>query len=230
MHSGDSRRGLWTWVLGLWTWGFGFPLSAFRFRLSAFRFRLSAFVRCLVGSCLVHQVWTFQSRLGWMAILGRDAVLKGLAFGCPSADRAVRALRLPSRVETPRCPWNRGLVARLQAYAAGAEDSFLDIEVDLGDATAFQRRVIDACRRIPWGSTLSYGQLAAKAGAPGAARAVGRCMAANRIPLIIPCHRVLGADGGLHGYSGPGGLATKRRLLELEGAWRNRAGFCREER
>ena len=167
-------------------------------------------------SDLHDRVWAFPTRLGWMAILGCDGRLKGLAFGYPSGDRAVGALGARLASAAQRFPWNKALVDRLQAYASGAEDSFRDVEVDLGEATAFQRRVIRACRHIPWGSTLSYGELAARAGSPGAARAVGRCMAANRIPLVIPCHRVLGADGRLHGYSGPGGLATKRRLLELE--------------
>jgi len=153
-----------------------------------------------------------------MAILACNETLKGLTFGYPSADLALRALDARLASAARRSRWNDALVQRLQAYASGAEDSFLDIEVDPGEATGFQRRVIHACRHIPWGSTLSYGELAARAGCPGAARAVGRSMAANRIPLVIPCHRVVGADGRLHGYSGPGGLTTKRRLLELEGA------------
>ena len=76
--------------------------------------------------------------------------------------------------------------------------------------------MIDACRAIPRGETLTYGQLAAKAGYPGAARAVGQVMARNCLPLLIPCHRVVGSNG-LHGFSAPGGLATKQRLLEIEG-------------
>jgi methylated-DNA-[protein]-cysteine S-methyltransferase len=170
-------------------------------------------------SVLHDRVWTFPSRLGWMAILGCGKTLKGLAFGYSSAERALGALGARRASVAERFPWNEALVDRLQAYASGAEDSFLDVEVDLGNATAFHRGVIHACRRIPWGSTLSYGELAAKAGRPGAARAVGHYMAANRVPLVVPCHRVLGADGRLHGYSGPGGLATKRRLLKLEGAF-----------
>jgi methylated-DNA-[protein]-cysteine S-methyltransferase len=164
---------------------------------------------------LVH---AFRTPLGWFAILGRDATLKALAFGYASADEAARALDPDSASGARRGRWNGPLVLRLQAYARGRPDNFSDIAVDLGGQTEFQRRVIRACRKIAWGTTTTYGQLAAAAGYPGAARAVGSCMAANRIPLVVPCHRVLGADRRLHGYSGPGGLKTKLRLLELERA------------
>ncbi|MEX1224432.1 MAG: MGMT family protein, partial [Pirellulales bacterium] len=73
-----------------------------------------------------------------------------------------------------------------------------------------------ACRRIPIGQTMSYAELAAVAGSPGAARAVGNIMAGNRVPIIVPCHRVVGSGGSLGGYSSSGGLRTKRRLLSLE--------------
>ena len=73
------------------------------------------------------------------------------------------------------------LVHRLQAYASGAPDDFRDIRIDPGPPSEFQRRVLNQCRRVAYGSTISYGELAAKAGYPGAARAVGNCMAANRI-------------------------------------------------
>ena len=116
----------------------------------------------------------------------------------------------------PGGSWDRHLVARLQAYASGARDDFCDVPVELGPLTEFQRRVVQHCRRIPPGKTLSYGQLAAKAGFAGAARAVGNCLAANRIPLVIPCHRVIAAGGGLGGYSAAGGIRLKRRLLDLE--------------
>ena len=112
----------------------------------------------------------------------------------------------------------RQLAERLQAYADGRRDQFLDIPVALSDATPFQRQVLQQCRRIRYGQTITYGQLAAKAGYPQAARAVGGVMARNRVPLVIPCHRVVGSSGTLRGYSGCGGTAMKRRLLELEGA------------
>jgi methylated-DNA-[protein]-cysteine S-methyltransferase len=87
--------------------------------------------------------------------------------------------------------------------------------------TDFQRKVLDACRAIPPGETLSYAELAVIAGAPGAARAVGNVMRTNRIPLVIPCHRVVGSGGSLGGYSAPDGLAMKRKLLEREATSRS---------
>ncbi len=165
-----------------------------------------------------HALHTFRSRLGWIAILGSGQTLKALTFGHATADAAVGALDARLVSDARRRCWNDALVRKLQAYACGVEVTFGDVEIDSGEYTRFQRKAIRACRRIPWGATVSYGELALRAGYPGAARAVGNCMAGNRIPLVIPCHRVLGADGRLHGYSGLGGPAMKRRLLELEGA------------
>ncbi len=108
----------------------------------------------------------------------------------------------------------------LARFAAGAGDAFADLPLDLTGTTEFQRTVYDALRRLPAGETMSYGALAAVAGRPGAARAVGRAMATNPLPLAIPCHRVLGADGGLHGYGAEGdgrhNLGLKQRLLDIE--------------
>ena len=84
--------------------------------------------------------------------------------------------------------------------------------------TPFQRIVLDAIQKVPSGETISYGGLARRIGKPGAARAVGRALGSNPIPIIIPCHRALAADGSLGGYSGRGGVRTKQALLTLEGA------------
>src|SRR5207249_2714132 len=87
--------------------------------------------------------------------------------------------------------WNPPLVRRLQAYAEGAADDFLDVPLDLSALSDFQRRVVKHCRRIPLGRTRTYGELAALAGSPGAARAAGNVMSANHTPLVMPCHRVV---------------------------------------
>jgi methylated-DNA-[protein]-cysteine S-methyltransferase len=118
--------------------------------------------------------------------------------------------------QPPLTGWVNLLMVRLQAYAAGTPDDFRDIHVDAGPVGPFKQRVLAECRRIPYGSTLTYAELAAKAGSPGAARAVGNCMAGNRIPLVTPCHRVVRSDGQVGSYSAPGGSKTKCKLLWLE--------------
>jgi methylated-DNA-[protein]-cysteine S-methyltransferase len=158
----------------------------------------------------------FPTRLGWMALAARDDVLCQLTFGYSTKAAALRALGRRPTLGIEETEWSQALVRRLQAYAAGGSDDFRDVRVDLGDLTAFQRRVLEGCRRIPYATTASYAELAAMAGSPRAVRAVGNCMAGNRVPLVIPCHRVVQSGGRLGGYSAPGGLRTKRRLLQLE--------------
>lgn len=125
-------------------------------------------------------------------------------------DRSPRRVPLGSQFGADR------LIARLQAFARGVPDDFLDVPVDFGGATEFTCRVWTACRAIGYGTVATYAELAARVGAPRAARAVGNALAANRVPLIIPCHRVIPRDGRFGRYSAPGGALMKRRLLELE--------------
>jgi methylated-DNA-[protein]-cysteine S-methyltransferase len=108
------------------------------------------------------------------------------------------------------------LIDRIRAYFVGARDDFADVEIDLDWATPFQRALAGTLRSIPYGETVTYGELAALAGRPGAQRAAGTFCARNRFGLVVPCHRVVAADG--LGAYGSLGLAYKRRLLELEGA------------
>jgi methylated-DNA-[protein]-cysteine S-methyltransferase len=165
---------------------------------------------------LPYWVSVFHSDLGWMALLGTENGLKQLTFGHPSAQAAKNALD-PASVALARVlPSNSKLVKRFQAFTQGAKDDFGDVELDWGAATDFQRRVWRRCRKIPYGATLSYGQLAVGAGSPRAARAVGLCMANNPLPLLVPCHRVVRNDGRLGNYSAPGGVLMKKRLLRLE--------------
>jgi methylated-DNA-[protein]-cysteine S-methyltransferase len=108
------------------------------------------------------------------------------------------------------------LAERLRAYFAGEHDDFSDVEIDLDGATEFQSAVTDALRAVPFGETVTYGELAALAGHPGAQRAVGTFCARNRFGVVVPCHRVVAADG--LGAYGSLGTSYKRRLLELENA------------
>lgn len=149
----------------------------------------------------------------------RRVVVMRLVFGHPSeagAAHALGAAPTPTAGEPPQ--ELRGWIERLTAYAEGEPVALSDIVVDQSHLSAFARRVSQRCRAIPYGTTRTYGQLAAEAGSVGAARAVGSVMASNRTPLITPCHRVLGAGGRLGGFSAPQGVAMKRRLLEIERA------------
>ena len=94
-----------------------------------------------------------------------------------------------------------------------------DLPLDWSPMTPFQQMALRAVYAIPYGKYLTYADVAAQIGKPKAVRAMGRANATNPMPIIIPCHRVLGSDGKLHGYGGPGGLETKAWLLRLEGAW-----------
>jgi methylated-DNA-[protein]-cysteine S-methyltransferase len=108
------------------------------------------------------------------------------------------------------------LTERFARFFAGERDDFLDVEIDLDEATPFQRAVAEALRRIPYGEVITYGELAAVAGHPGAHRAVGSFCAHNRFAVVVPCHRVVAAEG--IGPYGSLGTDYKRRLLALEGA------------
>jgi methylated-DNA-[protein]-cysteine S-methyltransferase len=112
----------------------------------------------------------------------------------------------------------RGATRQLRAYFAG---DLREFDLPLApDGTAFQREVWAALREIPYGHTISYAELAAAVGRPGAARAVGAANGRNPIAVVIPCHRVIGASGALTGYGG--GLGRKRLLLDLEAGQRSR--------
>ncbi len=102
-------------------------------------------------------------------------------------------------------------------YFSGRPTRF-DVQIDLLGLTRFREAVLKACRRVPYGKTASYGDLACAVGNPAAVRAVGSTMANNPLPLVIPCHRVLRADASIGGFSSPHGISEKKRLLALEGA------------
>ncbi len=123
------------------------------------------------------------------------------------------ASRFPSATESKSAC--ASLVRQVDDYFRGRRISW-EVEIDWQDLSGFRRSVLEACRRIPFGSTASYADLARAAGSPGAARAVGSAMANNPLPLIVPCHRVLCSDGSLGGFSSPQGCSQKLRMLKLE--------------
>ncbi len=160
----------------------------------------------------------FRTKLGWITILGRGEVLAGLQFGAATKEEARRRVTAEFGEDIAFTKWNEPLATRLTEFAAGdgGADDFRDVKIDMTSLPQFTRRVLQACRKIAPGETATYQQLATQVGSPGAARAVGGVMAKNRIPIVIPCHRVLGTGGKLTGFSAPGGCDTKRRMLDLE--------------
>jgi len=142
--------------------------------------------------------------------------------GIPAAPAAYRsgarnaAREAAGRPHIP--PALATIIARVQRHLAGDLQDFADLAYDWSRVTEFQSRVLRAVLAIKPGRTATYGDLARALGAkPGAARAIGGAVGANPWPLLIPCHRILGASGKLTGYSAPGGVATKSALLVLEG-------------
>ena len=159
-------------------------------------------------------VAAFRTALGWMAAEFAELKLVRLTFGHASKGAALAVLGTKTADElTAKQQKTADLLTR---FAEDGSVDLVEIDVEYGATTEFQRKVLDGCRAIPPGETLSYGELAQIAGAPGAARAVGNVMKTNKLPLVVPCHRVVGSGGALGGYSAPDGLAMKKRLLERE--------------
>lgn len=149
----------------------------------------------------------------WLVALGDKLVRCALPVGSKSEATASVAREFPEATE------DRTLLPELardlQAYFRGEAVRF-KVTLSFDGVTDFQRDVYKALRKVPWGRTVSYGELAERAGRPGAARGVGTAMARNPCPPVIPCHRVLASNGGMAGFSAPGGVRLKALMLGLE--------------
>ncbi len=173
-----------------------------------------------------HAAYTvFKTPIGHCALAWNAAGL--VAVQLPEGSVATTARRICGRLpgairRAPPRSVQRAIDAILCLLRGGTDELAL-IPLDLSLYSAFCRRVYELTRAIPAGETLTYGELAARVGEPGAARAVGQAMARNPFPLIVPCHRVLAAHGGAGGFSARGGVDTKFRLLRIEGAIRQEA-------
>jgi methylated-DNA-[protein]-cysteine S-methyltransferase len=159
----------------------------------------------------------FETAIGTCGIAWRDAGLTRLQL--PEATPAATARRVSRgglrEAEPPA--WVAEAIAALRSYFEGRPVPLEAIPVDLGGIGDFERDIYRATRALGRGETASYGEVARRAGHPGAARGVGQAMARNPVPVVIPCHRVLAAGRRLGGFSAPGGGDTKMRLLGLEG-------------
>ena len=153
---------------------------------------------------LAALAWTRAGVCGlWLPETRRERLLERVAADLPGAR------------ELPPTKDVACAADEVQRYFEGEPVKFT-ASLDLSFASPFACRVYKALRRIPWGRTATYAEIAAEVGSPCACRAVGGANARNRIPLIIPCHRVVAAGGKPGGFSAPGGIATKLRMLDLE--------------
>jgi methylated-DNA-[protein]-cysteine S-methyltransferase len=152
--------------------------------------------------------WTDQTPIG-------TVVVYATAQGCCRVDLLGRSLRF-SQPDLSESELSRVALQQILEYLAGKRRSF-ELPLDDSIFTPFQRTVLTLARTIEFGQIRTYGELAQQLGKPAASRAIGGAMAHNPIPILIPCHRVVAADGRLIGYSAADGIQTKKWLLELEG-------------
>lgn len=151
-----------------------------------------------------YRLYLSDTPIGPLTLSASDSALTRLDFGAPE----------PALVPAQANPLLQHAAQQLTQYFSGERQQF-DLPL-APEGTAFQQQVWQQLQALPFGTTCSYGELAAKLGKPNAARAIGMANNRNPLPILIPCHRVVGADGALVGYAG--GLAIKQQLLQLEGA------------
>jgi methylated-DNA-[protein]-cysteine S-methyltransferase len=159
------------------------------------------------------QIVAFGTSLGICAVRWTDAGIASVRLPSPPTARIPR---LDERAGVPDPV--RAAIAGIVAVLGGDPVDLNFVVLDDRGIDPFRRAVYAATRTIPPGATATYGEVARAIGLSGAARDVGAALARNPFPIVVPCHRILGATGKLTGFSAPGGLATKRRMLELEGA------------
>ncbi len=162
----------------------------------------------------------FETAIGRCGIAWRSSGIAGLQL--PEADDAATLSRIrrrfPELEPTEPPSWVAAIMAGVRGLLAGEDADLSAAPLDQSGISDFDSAVYRAARAIPPGRTLTYGTLAAQLGEPGQARAVGQALGRNPWPILVPCHRIVAADGRMGGFSAHGGRATKLRLLELEGA------------
>ncbi len=159
----------------------------------------------------VGTIWVAASNAGVVAISLWDGMERF------AAEVAHLTGETPD-VSAPPGPHVAAALEQLAEYLRGQRREFT-VPLDRSTMKPFQQATLERVCAVGYGQTSTYGTIANELGRPGAMRAVGRANATNPIPIIIPCHRILGADGKLHGYGARGGLETKAWLLRLEGSW-----------
>ena len=161
-----------------------------------------------------------ETSMGWIGIAGNEKGLRRLILPERTKEGILAELNRYFKSSIKLIPADEqffSVIEKIKEYFTGKRTLFKEEEINLDDYTIFQKNVLLKTRAIPYGVTRTYRWIAEQAGYPRAYRAVGGVMRINPIPLIIPCHRVIGSYGKLTGFSATGGIALKRSMLQLEG-------------
>jgi len=162
----------------------------------------------------------FDTPIGPCGLVWGEAGIVAAALPEASAEatRARLARRFPEAEEREPPPEVQAVIERIRGLLEGGRDDLADIALDWSQVPEFDRGVLDICRAIPPGETLTYGDIARRLGDLSLSRGVGQALGRNPFPIIVPCHRVLGSDGKTGGFSGGSGVETKLRMLTIERA------------
>lgn len=163
---------------------------------------------------------TFDTAVGCCAVAWNAAGIVGtwLPGASPAATRRALLRRHPDAEEASPPPFVADAIDGMTRLLGGDDVDLSSVTLDMTEVPEFQQEVYAVARSLPRGVTMTYGEIATRVGAPGAAQAVGQAMGHNPFPIVVPCHRVVAAGGGNGGFSAPGGVDTKLRLLAIEGA------------
>ena len=177
-----------------------------------------SFAECYDHRMTAHGFTLFDTAIGRCGVAWSDRGLVGVQLpeGSEAETRERMLQRFPAAAEIAPPSKVQAAIDRIVALLRGEPSDLSAIALDMEDVAPFHRRVYETARAIPPGKTLAYGEVAARLGATGAARAVGQALGRNPFPIVVPCHRVLAAGGKIGGFSAHGGLATKRRMLAIE--------------
>jgi methylated-DNA-[protein]-cysteine S-methyltransferase len=160
----------------------------------------------------------FETEMGWVAVVAGDNGVIRMSLPERTFEQAYDHVRPEVEQAELDADAVSDVRGQVKAYCAGELDNLDGVTVDMSRMSPFFRRAREACRTIPSGETRTYAWLAEQAGNARAARGAGQAMAKNPVALVIPCHRVIGSDGTLHGFGGGIGLPMKERLLRMEAA------------
>ena len=179
-----------------------------------------------------QQFAIFDTPIGACGVIWGERGITGVQLPMGSEDKTRKRIhqRNGDILEGEPPAEVRHAIDEMIELLAGKPNDLADVVLDLDGVPEFNRGVYDIARKIPPGQTMTYGEIAKRLGAPQESREVGQALGHNPVAIIVPCHRVLGADGKMGGFSASGGVATKRRILEIEGAAALSAGPLFERR